>query len=203
MDVLKLLCLTLSLVVFASEVRALRKSLQIRKRRNKKLKQNNQQEKLQRDVTDLSNLVAPCANGSSPSVPSLFGGLFLSQAEVDSLVRDTQEEISPTAARKTKTKFVTKNRVSKTIGTIQTFAAASGTQDQTCCETELKVTAPETVEEEGKALSVVHMNHSYQYVQQGECVNPGAACRGIGLCTQIYKYAFMLLYDPADRKSVV
>lgn len=35
---------------------------------------------------------------------------------------------------------------------------------------ELKVTAPGQVMVDGKSMAVVHMNHSYQYVQEGECV---------------------------------
>lgn len=157
---------------------------------------NNQKRKA--DETDLYNLLSQCTGLGGPQVPSLFGGMFLSPTEIDDLVRDTQDEISPVAERRHKSKYryVETNRVSRVIGKIQTFAAPTTTADeQTCCQTELKVTAPGTVMEDGKSLSVVHMNHSYQYIQEGECVKSGTPCRGIGICTQIYKYAFMLLYD--------
>lgn len=166
-----------------------------RNRKNKKKKETNdlKKQKLQGDPTDLSNLVSRCPDAGT-DVSALFSGMFLSPTEIDSLVQATQEEMKPATARRAKTKYVQRNRMSKKIGTISTLAA-SEQKDRNCCETELKVTAPSQVMVDGKSMPVVHMNHSYQYVQEGECVIPGESCRGIGICTQIYKYAFMLLYD--------
>ena len=61
---------------------------------------------------------------------------------------------------------------------------------------EMRITAPFTVLERGKRMQVVHMNSSYQFVHEGVCVNPRTKCRSHGECVQVYKYAFMLLYDP-------
>ena len=60
----------------------------------------------------------------------------------------------------------------------------------------MRMTAPLTVLEQGKRMHVVHMNSSYQFVHEGVCVDPRAKCRGFGECVQVYKYSYMLLYDP-------
>ncbi|XP_053406329.1 uncharacterized protein LOC128559155 [Mercenaria mercenaria] len=166
------------------------------KRKNKKKNLKGPKHWKREDPTDLNNLLPRCSDGGGTGIPTFFSGMFLSPREIDTLVKDTKEEMKPSTARRSKTRYVQRNRLSKRIGTISTFAAPSNPKDQSCCETELKVTAPGQVMVDGKSMSVVHMNHSYQYVQEGECVTPGSSCRGIGICTQSYKYSFMLLYDP-------
>ncbi|XP_060576938.1 uncharacterized protein LOC132734251 [Ruditapes philippinarum] len=187
MNLLNILVVMIAIVLYFEPI-------ETANRRRKKNKKNNLKNKpIHTDPTDLNNLLPKCRGGDNEGMPSLFSGMFLSPKEIDILVEDTKEEMKPSVARRSRTRFVQKNRLSKRIGT---FSTSSSPKDQTCCETELKVTAPGQVMVDGKSMSVVHMNHSYQYVQEGECVNPGRSCRGIGICTQSYKYSFMLLYDP-------
>lgn len=148
----------------------------------------------------LINLFGEFTGESDSNIASFFSGIFLSESQVNQLVLDTQKQIKLTGNKRKNQSVVRTRKFRKPVGTIQMNTQSNSnssnrSKEVNCCETQLDITAPDTVLVDGKYMSVVHMNHSYQYVTEGSCVNSGQRCRHRGVCTQIYKYAFILLYD--------
>ncbi|KAL4228251.1 hypothetical protein ACF0H5_013684 [Mactra antiquata] len=169
MNVFNLFTLTLAIASLTIAVES--------RRRNRPKKPKKQQifnQILKQDPTDLSNLMkGVCPQyGRGLNINALFEGMFLSETKLDKLVNATQDELSEKSMRRTRNRYVQRNRLSKTIATTRSLPAvsASSSGDETCCETELRITAPGQVMVDGRSMSVVHMNHSYQYVQEGECM---------------------------------
>ncbi|XP_052795613.1 uncharacterized protein LOC128228367 isoform X1 [Mya arenaria] len=156
-------------------------------------------EQVEDDPTDLykslygAGAVTGIATGGCSGMQNLLGAMFMSSADLNDMAIHMVDELAPVSdskGGKKKSRYVVKNRITQSISP---FAAVG--DSGSCCETVLNVTAPGLVMVDGREMPVVHMNHSYQYLQEGNCVNAGSRCSGTGICTQRYKYAFLLMYD--------